>query len=407
MGANTGVMGGNGESVVANFNSAAVLNVIVKNATGASNIAGVDAKNFISVANVARQLPVDPLLSALTTTLAKTIFSIRPYSRKFKGLFHDNVQFGNHVRKINIADSDWQKDVRYDLTDGESVDMYNVKKPQVLQTNYYGQNIVERQVTIFRDQLNVALSSAEEFQRFITMVVTNASDQIEQAHESCARMTVANFMASKISGYKDDTVINLLKEYNTLTGGALKAADVYKPENFVPFVKWAFARIKNISDMLTERTQMFHENITGSEISRHTPYAKQKMYMNAQFMNEVSTMVLGDVFHDDRYKLIDYERVGYWQNPKNPDAINLSSTARIDVATGGISAGGASNVTGVIGCLFDEEAIGVSTFNEWSAPTPFNAKGGYTNIFWHFNDRYYNDFTENGVVFVIQDTPAA
>ena len=407
MSASTSIVGGSGGGVVSNFNSAAVLNAIVANATGSNAISAIDAKNFISVANTAKLLPVDPLLSALTTTLSKTIFSIRPYSRKFKGLFHDNVKFGNHTRKINIADSDWQKDERYDLTDGASVDMYKVKTPKIVQMNYYGQNIVERQVTIFRDQLNVALSSEEEFQRFITMVMTNASDQIEQAHESCARMTVANFMAAKISGYKDATVINLLTEYNTLTGLTLKAADVYKPDNFVPFVKWAFARIKNISDMMTERTQMFHENVTDSEISRHTPYSKQKMYMNAQFMNEVSTMVLGDVFHDDRYKLIDYERVGYWQNPLAPDSINISSTARMNTTAGTVAGGEASNVSGVIGCLFDEEAMGVSTFNEWSAPTPFNAKGGYTNIFWHFNDRYYNDFTENGVVFVIQDTPAA
>ena len=214
-------------------------------------------------------------------------------------------------------------------------------------------------------------------------------------------------MASKISGYKDATVINLLTEYNTLTGGTLQAADVYKPDNFVPFVKWAFARIKNVSDMMTERTQMFHENVAGSEISRHTPYSKQKMYMNAQFMNEVSTMVLGDVFHDDRYKLIDYETVGYWQNPKKPTNLYIGNTAFMNVTDGSVKSDVLSEVTGVIGCLFDEEALGVSTFNEWSAPTPFNAKGGYTNIFWHFNDRYYNDFTENGVVFVIQDPPTA
>lgn len=407
MSASNSLVGGSGERVVSNFNSAGVLNTIVANAAGATALSGIDAQNFISVANTAKNLPSDPLLAALTTTLSKTIFSIRPYNRKFKGLFHDNVKFGNHTRKINIADSDWQKDERYDLTDDTSIDMYKVKKPKILQMNYYGQNIVERQVTIFRDQLNVALSSEEEFQRFITMVMTNASDQIEQAHESCARMTVTNFMAAKISGYKDTTVINLLTEYNTLTGGTLKAADVYKPDNFVPFVKWAFARIKNVSDMMTERTRMFHENVTGSEISRHTPYAKQKMYMNAQFMNEVGTMVLGDVFHDDRYKLIDYERVGYWQNPLSPDSINISATARIHTSNGALAAGEESNIKGVIGCLFDEEAMGVSTFDEWSAPTPFNAKGGYTNIFWHFNDRYYNDFTENGVVFVIQDTPAA
>lgn len=405
MAASTSLNGGNGTSVVSNFNAAGILNTIVNNATGNTDLAATNVKNFISVANTAKQLPVDPLLSALTTTLSKTIFSIRPYSRKFKGLFHDNVKFGNHTRKINVADSDWQKDERYDLNDGESIDMYKVKKPEILQMNYYGQNIVERQVTVFRDQLNVALSSEEEFQRFVTMIMTNASDQIEQAHESCARMTVANFMAAKVAVYKDSTVINLLTEYNTLNGTSLKAADVYKPDNFVPFVKWAFARIKSISDMMTERTQIFHENVTGKEISRHTPYSKQKMYLNSQFMNEVSTMVLGDVFHDNRYKLIDYETVGYWQNPNNPTSINFTDVASMARSDGSVNSPSTpADITGVIGTLFDEEAIGVSTFNEWSAPTPFNAKGGYSNIFWHFNDRYYNDFTENGVVFVIQDT---
>ena len=152
MAASTSLNGGNGTSVVSNFNAAGILNTIVNNATGNTDLAATNAKNFISVANTAKQLPVDPLLAALTTTLSKTIFSIRPYSRKFKGLFHDNVKFGNHTRKINVADSDWQKDERYDLNDGESIDMYKVKKPEILQMNYYGQNIVERQVTVFRDQ---------------------------------------------------------------------------------------------------------------------------------------------------------------------------------------------------------------------------------------------------------------
>ena len=55
----------------------------------------------------------------------------------------------------------------------------------------------------------------------------------------------------------------------------------------------------------------------------------------------------------------------------------------------------------IFGVLFDEEAVGITTYGEWSAPSPFNARGGYSNIFWHFNDRYYNDFTENGVVFLL------
>ena len=55
----------------------------------------------------------------------------------------------------------------------------------------------------------------------------------------------------------------------------------------------------------------------------------------------------------------------------------------------------------ILGVLFDEEAVGITTVNTWSAPAPFNARGGYTNTFWHYTDRYFNDLTENGVVFLL------
>lgn len=405
MAANTGVDGGKYPNI-GNFNAAVVLNDIVKQATGANALANIDTSNFTSVANAALSVSNDKLLNAITQVLSKTIFSIRPYTRKFKGLYQDEQQFGNHVRKLNIADSDWDKDLRYDLVDGQSVDDMIVKKPNVLQMNYYGQNIFSRMVTLFRDQLNIAFSNESEFQRFITMVMTNASDQIEQAHESVARLTLANFIGGKQSG-DSNNVINLLEEYNTLTGGTLKAADIYKADNFVPFVKWAFARIKTVSDYMTERTQKYHVNVADHEISRHTPYRMQNLYMLSEFMNETSTMVMGDVFHDDRLELMDYERVSFWQNIDSPDKINVKP-AYINKADGTVTVA-TSNVEmdGVIGVLFDKEAVGITTVNQWSAPTPFNARGGYSNIFWHFNDRYYNDFTENGVVFVIQDTPAA
>ena len=39
--------------------------------------------------------------------------------------------------------------------------------------------------------------------------------------------------------------------------------------------------------------------------------------------------------------------------------------------------------------------------NQWNAPTPFNVAGGYTNFYFHKSDRYLNDFTEKGVVLLL------
>lgn len=388
------------QPAVANFNAAAVLNEIVAQATGKNPITSVPTGDFVSVASTANGIATDALLGAITQVLSRTIFSIRPYSRKFKGLYMDSQRFGNHTRKLNIADSDWNKDPRYDLVDGQAIDDQIVKKPNVLQTNFYGQNIFERQVTIFKDQLNIALSSEEEFQRFITMVMTNTSDQIEQAHESTARATLANFIGGKVKG---DTanVFKLVTLYNDVAGTQLTADTVRQPTNFVPFMKWAVGFIKTISDRMTERSQKFHINVTGKEISRHTPYNKQKLYLYSELLNDIDASVMTSIFNDEYLKFAEHERVSYWQSIDSPDGINVTPAY--------LQPGGTVKVeteelvqAGIFGTLFDEEAVGITTFGEWSAPSPFNARGGYSNIFWHFNDRYFNDFTENGVVFLLQ-----
>jgi hypothetical protein len=388
-----------GEHNVANFNSAAVLNEIVNQATGKKTVSTIATSDFTSVATTALGLGIDPLLNAISQVLSRTIFSIRPYSRKFRGLYQDNMMFGNHVRKLNIADSDWDKDDRYDLTDGKSVDDQVVAIPEVLQTNFYGQNVYQRQVTLFRDQLNVALQNEQEFQRFVTMIMTNASDLIEQAHEATARMTLANFIGGKVKG-DIANVIHLVTKYNDVAGTTLTADTVKQPENFVPFMKWATGYIKTVSDWMTERTQKFHINVTGKEISRHTPYNKQKLYLYSEELNNIDASVMTSIFNDSYLKMADHEKVGFWQNIDSPDGINVKASY-MDKTGSVISDTEGTATSNIFGVLFDEEAVGITTYGEWSAPSPFNARGGYSNIFWHFNDRYYNDFTENGVVFLL------
>lgn len=384
---------------VANFNSALILNEIVNQATGGKPISAIATSDFTSVATTALELGIDPLLGAISQVLSRTIFSIRPYSRKFKGLYQDNMRFGNHVRKLNIADSDWEKDDRYDLENGTSVDDQVVVIPKVLQTNFYGQNIYQRHITLFRDQLNVALQNEQEFQRFVTMVMTNASDLIEQAHEATARMTLVNFIGGKVKG-DPDNVIPLVTKYNEVAGTKLTTATVKQPENFVPFMKWATGYIKTVSDWMTERTQKFHINVKGKKISRHTPYNKQKLYLYSEELNNIDTTVMSSIFNDSYLKMADHEKVGFWQNIDSSNGINVKASY-MNTDGNVVSDTEGTATSNILGVLFDEDAVGITTYGEWSAPSPFNARGGYSNIFWHFNDRYYNDFTENGVVFLL------
>ena len=378
-----------------------VLNSIVQQATGQQAQQVTNTAEFVSVAQTALKTGYDPVLQAISQVLSRTIFSIRPYTRKFGGLMVSNQQFGNIVRKLNIADKDWEEDSRFELTDQNSVDMYKVNKPSILQTNFYGANVFEKSLTIFKDQLDCAFSNPDEFGRFVSMTMTNASDMIEQAHENLARATLANFIGGKISGDMA-SVIHLLTEYNTITGleTPLTAETVYQPANFKPFMQWVYSRVASLSSLMTERTQKFHINVTGKEISRHTPVNKQKVYLYAPARYQTETMVLADVYHDNFLRMADNETVNFWQSIDKPDEINVQPVYL--QADGTLKSDETPvNQKGIFGVMFDEEAAGYTVVNQWSAPTPFNSKGGYSNIFWHFTDRYWNDFTENGIVLLL------
>lgn len=391
-----------------------VLTAITNQATGVNNIAPVDTSSFVSVAQTALKTGYDPLTTAISQVLSKTIFSVRPYTRKFKGLNVSNQRYGNHVRKLLTIDKPFQDDDRFKLEDGQSIDQYKVNKPKVLQTNFYGASQYQKSVTIYKDQLDCAFSSPDEFASFISMIMQNASDMIEQAHEETARATLLNLIGGIYGAEVLDTTvgllakangerraINLLKLFNLSTGKNLKVADVYKSENFESFVKFAFSTINTIADLMTDRNSLFCSQLTNYTILRHTPKERMKFYLYTDLVNKINSEVYSTVFNPDFLKMVDFEKVNYWQSALSPSSINVKRTMLKKDGT--LSEGVQSNINNVFGVLFDEEAAGYTTVNEWSQPSPFNARGGYYNQFWHFTDRYWNDFTENAVIFFIED----
>ena len=97
--------------------------------------------------------------------------------------------------------------------------------------------------------------------------------------------------------------------------------------------------------------------------------------------------------------MIDWEPVSYWQSISNP--LYIEGKASYLNNTGDITTMSDPGNANVVGMIFDEDACGITRINQWSERTPFNAAGGYSNIYWHFTERYWNDFTENGVILKI------
>ena len=377
--------------------AAAVLNNIRKQVTGETGPVALNTSEFISIGNTILQAGYEPTLSAITQLIAKTIFSIRPYNRKFGGIKMDEEQWGAIVRKLAIVDTDWETDTHYDLIDGQSLDHYVIKKSPVLQLNFYGQNVFERHMTIYTNQLDSAFANPSEFGQFMAMLTQNIMDMIEQNHESIARMTIGNFIGAKVS--QSNGVIHLLTEYNAETGLALTATTVYDPQYFGDFCKWMFARIATLTNLMTERSQEFQINVTGKAINRHTPFDMQKVYIYAPLMNEMKSRVLSATFHPEFIDYADVEAVNFWQSIQSPMTLNVTPVYL--KADGTYDTAAAQNITNLVGVIFDRDALGYTMVNERAAVTPLNAKGLYFNQYWHETSRWYNDQSEKGIVLLL------
>ena len=381
--------------------SAAFLTALYEEATGQqASIQISNTADFTTVGTTLIQGGYDPIIGALTQILDRTIFSIRPYSQKFQDINVDEVKWGAVTRKINFIDTDLDtQDDRLSLTDGQSVDPWTVKKPKVVQTNFYGATQYQDSITIFRDQLDAALRNADEFGRFISGVLQNIADKHAQIKEAEARGILANFITGKVSG---DTVncINVLQAYYDETGTTLTPATMFDVTNYTEFSRWLAAYMQTLTEKMAERSLKYHMNITGQELMRHTEPRFMRKYISANVANNIEKAAMSGLYNPDKLNNIleGAEKVTFWQNIEDPYTVDATPTY-LDTSNGQLVVAGSDvKVENIVGLLFDEEALGMTTRSTWTANSPFNPKGGYYNIFWHFTQTTWNDFTENGVV---------
>lgn len=376
-----------------------VLNELHSQATGTKAIAPVNTGEFVSMATTTLGAGTDIVHNALMTTIAKTIFSARPYDMKFRGLVADETRWGGIVRKITVADSELEADkVYHNIVDGQiNADMYKVKKGDILEMRFYGSDTYQDYFTTFEDQLFTAFESEGQLGSFIAMKSTEMENKWTQYMEELARGALANFIGAKVQ--LNNGVIHLLTEYNAATGLTLTAKDVYKPQYVKPFFEWVKARINTLSRLMTERSELFQVKIQGKKINRHTPYANQKLYISSQALDVIDATVLTEAYHNSGLKYGDVEGVTYWQNINTPNEIQV--TPSIVNANGAVSIGEAETVSNIFGILFDEDAIAINAIRRSIGVTPMEQSGRYWDTWLSANTRYTNDLSEKGIILLL------
>ena len=407
------------------YQASTLLADVVSQATGRTVMKPANVGEFVSVATTALQGGRDKIMNALTQMWGRTIFAVRPYTAKFRGLEMTMDRWANVTRKISFADTPIENDQRfiwpaaYDSNqnpadgNGQSIDMWAIHKDDPLQTQFYGQSVYQDCRTEFVNSLDAAFRSPEEFLQYNAAAVTNRQNKLEQYRENVARSVLLNLMgsiyyiANAVSPLGDATrVIHLLTEYNTKTGLSLTAQTVMQPDNYPGFMRWVYARLATLMDILSSRSTMYQTTVNGKVINRHTDAENTMIYIGSEYLHQMDSMARSVTFHEDLLKLADVEPVPYWQSIKSPTSIDLANTISLTGADGSVItsalAAGSTELPNVFGVVSDKDAAGYAFVNRFDWMTPgINAAGGYFNTFHHANVRTVQDNTEKSVLLML------
>lgn len=382
--------------------AAAILTSLAQQATGQAVQAVTDLSSYISVGQQTLRNGYDPLAIGVSQLVSKTIYAYRPYNGPLTSLDRDSDEWGAITRKVNAINMPVESEGSYALTDGtHSPDMFTVRKPKLWQSNFYGYDVWADHVSITRKQLKNAVSNPGEMGRLMDLVLGTKSNEMEMSRVAFRRATLANLIAAVNALNNTAQIRHLLTEYNSATGLSLTATTVMQPANYGPFIRWAYAQIAKVSDLLEDPSKTYHLNPSAGTILRHTPKADQRLYVYSGALHDIDSQVLATTFNDDRVKLPKVtETVNFWQSPDKPMEINIKP-AYID-ATGAIVASPtAQNVKPIFAVLLDRAAAGVNFYDQAVEVSPYEAAGQYYNYWYHDGHRYYNDVTENAVVFLL------
>lgn len=411
----------------------ALINLVCKEATGQDpDIQAVDTSTFVSIGEKILATGVENTLNALSVVIGRTFMAVRPYTSKF-GLIEqtDTALFKNRVRKISyysryaLASGDWNTQLFTNLADGfdnginpdgngdaqSTQSMWVQNQAIPLELNFAGISTWQDSTTIYRDQLKVAFTDESSFNSFVAGILTEKGNDIELQREAFRRITLLNHMGAvyTLSSSYPTMKVNLTAAYNAKFGTNYTSAEL-RTTYLKSFLEFMVATIKTLSRRMEYRTAAFHmpytKTINGVEynVLRHTPRARQRLFLYSPLIIDAEAMVLPEIFNDNYLKIENYEPVDFWQNFNDGAAIDVTPAVP---GTGGNEGtqvvGDEVQIPYVVGCLFDSDALMVNNYLEDSLASPVEARKRFYNVWWSFARNAVNDFSENFILFTMED----
>lgn len=365
-----------------------LVNKIIGQAMGKDGLDTLATQGLIATGQsvVSSTTNTEAYFNTMFQMFTKNIYVNRAYRNKFRGLVLGENEYGALVQKIDISMPDAIEDLSYSLVDGQSVDDQKVYKEKVNQRFFFARLPYALPETTPLKVLREAFNSYENMARFFSSKRQSVLNKAELSLENLARLCAVNFIAECAA--REGRVINLVGDYNQVKGTNLTAQTCLFDSGFLRYMSTI---IRYVSEQMTDYTYKFGDGT----IPRFTPKNKQRLYLWSRAEMAMESEVYWNAFHDDYVKIADFESVNFWQAETSPTAVSVQR-ASDNVLT---------QINNVVGVMSDREAFGIYQQIMYSLTSHVNALGSYYNTFMHHNKLWFNDVTENGVIFTLNETP--
>lgn len=286
----------------------------------------------------------------------------------------------------------------WELIDGTSYDPNIFRKPVAIQKFFNKKTTFEIDRSITEKQVRQSFSSAEQLNGFLSMLFNEVEKALTVMTDNLIMRTINSFTGETIydafntADYSETSIraVNLLKQYNEIYGETLTADKAITSPEFIRYAAYVMGIYK---DRMSRMSKLF--NIGGMQ--RFTPESMLHFVTLSDFTRAADVFLQSGTFHNDFVRLPKSETVPYWQGSGTD--YSFDSISSINVTTPN---GHTVNVSGILGVMFDRDALGVANF-ERRITTNYNPKAEFTNYFYKQDAQYFNDLNENFVTFFIHD----
>ena len=349
----------------------------------------------------------DNYAGAIVDKVGRTIFVDRVYRAKDLGIWRDYFEYGSALEKIRVDVGEYQNNCEWDLTkldtsgtDPVYVNGYNDNiqshieelfrfVPASVQARYFNfKTTFKTTISITRKQLKGAFDSATAMARFIGMIENRILSKMEIAKEELQRRAVGNFIGQKIA--TSSNVVDLKTEFEAAGGDITDLNTVDKALRDPDCLRFIAKRMTMDREFMTQPSKIY----TKGRFYNHTPIEDSRLIVLSDLDAGLKFNLYGDTYNEEFVKLDNYKTVPFWQGTGTTMAIADRSSLKITT-----SEGETVNRSGILGVLFDRDAI-MCCNEDPEVRSQYNADGNFTNFFHCYDASFYNDFDENGVVYV-------